>query len=178
MKNRGKRQKMLLTNEEEAYNWFSVVMLVLFFVGFGFRVAAITLTFEEAQATSPPSVTAQVVAYFRAAFRWHNGRWWLGVLTVHTVQYLVHVFHLMACIADKTEVHRAEAIINLPAYALAHIDIFNFAIDIPGIFIKDVLPSHVIVIALNVVAVTLLVFFALAEVPLMQAWSCYPSWYK
>jgi len=170
---RSKRRAFLTESSEHIYNRFAWMQLILFLIGSVFRMTAFSLILtRESHINS--TKTEVLHDSLETATEWSSGRFLLIAFLIHTLQYLTHLYHLAHNIAANN--HVEESVINFPMYALAHISIVNFCIDLPGLVIPDVRLTNVSIILINIVAVSMYVFLLMAEEPMIQGWGCYPPW--
>lgn len=58
-------------------------------------------------------------------------------------------------------------------YAIAHVSIVNFILDLPGRGIPSARFTHVLIVAINIVAAITLLFTLHTVTPIQKAWGCY-----
>ena len=84
---------------------------------------------------------------------------------LHLVSYLHHRIHL--------HVLERPLPINRGLYAVAHVGVLNFVLDLPGRRIPDVRGSHVVILLGGLITGVYLFFVYITLVPLDDAWACY-----
>lgn len=58
-------------------------------------------------------------------------------------------------------------------YAVAHVSILNYILDLPGRRIPTAKLTHVLIVATNIVAAIVLIFTLHTITPIQRAWGCY-----
>jgi hypothetical protein len=102
--------------------------------------------------------------------------WWLilGSLILHFLAYASHRLYLIRSFLQDPTASDGPAVLPHKMYTVAHISILNFLLDLPGYHTLSTRFLRYVIVALNLTATLILVFYLFVLENFVLAWGCYP----